>query len=621
MFQKIKAPLSLYISFFLILTILIFQYNTFKIRSSENPCPIAWDVYGYYLYLPATFIYNDLGLENKEWINKTREKYNPSSTFYQVADGKENKKVIIYNIGYAIINAPGFFIANSLASPLGYEKDGFSKPYQLALLFTAFLFSVFGIFLLREISLSFFSDKMSSILLFIIVLGTNYFYQAVYDGVMPHNILFTLNCCILLFTIKWHQNQSIKNISLLAFFIGLATICRPTELIWIIIPLFWNTNGKHLFIEKIKFLFKNYLQVFLFLGILILFLCIQLFYLKFASGSFLKLNLHNEGFSFFDPYTYKFLFSYKKGWLLYTPIMIFGIVGFYYLRKQNKNIWMGLFIFFILNLYVVSSWECWWYAASFSQRPMVEIYPMMIFPLGACINQILKSHPSLIKYFWGFIFCLLIGLNQFQIWQYKNGILTSETMTQKYYWKIFGKREASEKDKDYLGVNRFQETFNNYTNYKTHYYKKELNYTDYENDNNPLIIDTLAFEGKKSFSLSPSQPYSPAFEENYYDLTNKSHLWIKASVWVYLTAPYTQSNSGIVISTESKGKPYKYLTSNYEKFNIQPFHWTKIYLDFLTPIIRHNYDKVKIYFWNMGSKTVFIDNFKIEAFEPKFDFE
>lgn len=97
---KIKNIISLIVGVILTVTIIIIQLNYFSVKESKNPYPIKWDVYGYYLYLPATFIYNDLGLENQDWINVTREKYKPSTTFYQAKKVENsNKKIIIYNVG------------------------------------------------------------------------------------------------------------------------------------------------------------------------------------------------------------------------------------------------------------------------------------------------------------------------------------------------------------------------------------------------------------------------------------------------------------------------------------------------------------------------------------------
>jgi len=621
MFNKIKSPYSFFVSIALIVTILICHSSAIKTKDNNNPFPITWDVYGYYLYLPATLIYNDLGLQNDEWLSKTREKYQPSPSFYQVAQGKDGKKVIIYNVGYSIINAPAFIIANWIANAKGYDADGFSKPYQLALLYTALLISIIGIFMFRKISLTFFSDKITAILILCILLGTNYFYQATFDGVMPHNILFTINCFIIWYTIKWHENKKIKYITLLAFFIGLASICRPTELIWLIVPLLWKVDSWGAFIIKIKYLFQQFFQLLVFLVVLFSFLFIQFAYLKYTTGNYFEFNFHTETFSFLDPYTFKFLFSYKKGWLLYTPIMLFGIAGFYYFKKKNFNLWLPLFLFFVINLYVVSSWECWWYAYSFSQRPMVEIYPMMLLPFGYFISHGLVEYKRWKLFCFSIMFFLMIFLNLFQTWQYKNSILDPELMTKEYYWKIFLKTKIEDDARNYLSINRYQTDFNLNKNYLDNYFKKEAFNLDFEDMENKYIVDTNAANGKKCFLLDNTFPYSPTYEQKYHDITCKSYLWVRVSLSVYLTAPYSESYSGIVVSTESNNKSYKYSLFALDSFNIQPNVWTQVYANYLTPEIRHDDDIIKAYFWNNSNNAILIDDLKVEFYEPKKDFK
>jgi hypothetical protein len=615
-----KNKLSALVTGLIILSMVVCKCRTFKERDELNPYPIAWDVYGYYLYLPATFIYDDPGLENKEWLEQTRNKYNPSPTVYQITNGKDNKHVIIYNIGYSFIYAPGFFIAHQLAPLFDYEADGFSKPYQYSLEITAFLLTLLGLFLFRKIALHFFSDKITALLQVIIFIGTNYYFQVTYDGVMPHNILFTLNCLIIWFTIQWHETKKIRHIIFLAVFLGLATLCRPTEFLWIFLPLCWGVYDKATFFEKWRLIKKYFFQIVLFSILLLSIVFIQFLYYKYTTGYFRVLNLHAERFSFFDPYTIKFLFSYKKGWLLYTPIMIFGIAGFYFLFKANKNIWLGLFLFFILNLYVTSSWECWWYAASFSQRPMVETYAMMLFPMGYFLNWLNENKRKWQKLLLFSCLFLLVLLNVFQTWQFLNSIIDAERMTKEYYWAVFGKTSLKKNEGQYLSVDRNQSTFTDYDNYNTAYFKKEVYRLTFENTTDTKnIIDTTAAEGKKCFVLKDDAQYTAAFEAPYNDLTSKSYAWIRATAWIYLTAPLSESNSCIVISMENGDRSIKYLTSNYK--NIELHKWTEIHLDFITPIVRNDEDAIKAYFWNMGTKPVLIDDFKVEVFEPRKDYQ
>ena len=104
---------------------------------------LTWDVFGYYLYLPAQFIYDDPHLENNDWIESVFEKYNPASTLYQISSS-EKHRVIKYTSGVAILVSPFFFIAHLLASPLGFPADGFSKPYEFIITLGSLLWALIG---------------------------------------------------------------------------------------------------------------------------------------------------------------------------------------------------------------------------------------------------------------------------------------------------------------------------------------------------------------------------------------------------------------------------------------------------------------------------------------------
>ena len=57
---------------FLALIICVGFVSIFRL-SNVNSKETSWDVLGYYLPLPATFIYDDPLMENREWIEKINE--------------------------------------------------------------------------------------------------------------------------------------------------------------------------------------------------------------------------------------------------------------------------------------------------------------------------------------------------------------------------------------------------------------------------------------------------------------------------------------------------------------------------------------------------------------------
>ena len=84
---------------------------------------LSWDVFGYYLYLPATFIHHDIALQDHAWLDDVMVRYEPSATLYQLVDGPDGTRVIKYSAGMAVLYAPFFLVAHLSAPLLGYPAD------------------------------------------------------------------------------------------------------------------------------------------------------------------------------------------------------------------------------------------------------------------------------------------------------------------------------------------------------------------------------------------------------------------------------------------------------------------------------------------------------------------
>ena len=112
MLQEKKNNLSLLTVFILVIVILIFGIVPHYSHLEYLRYVISWDVFGYYLYLPAAFIKHDLALEKFSWVLEIQKHYEPSDTLYQLFntphDG-QNTWVIKYSMGAAILFAPFFF--------------------------------------------------------------------------------------------------------------------------------------------------------------------------------------------------------------------------------------------------------------------------------------------------------------------------------------------------------------------------------------------------------------------------------------------------------------------------------------------------------------------------------
>jgi len=581
---------------------------------------LSWDVFGYYLYLPLTFIYQDLGLDNVSIIHSVIEKYNNTSTFYQAMPTPEGGWVMKYSMGIALLYLPFFLIGHSIALLADLPADGFSTVYQVSIAIGSFIYTIIGIFLTRILLLKFFKDKIVSFLLIILAFGTNYFFHTSFHGqnAMSHNYLFTLYIIIILLTIKWHLTNQLKHIVLLGIVCGLTILSRPSEVVCLLIPFLWGVNNKNSLFTKFNLFVKYKYQIALFSIILLFIGSFQLIYWKIFTGKFIYYSYGGnagEGFEFSHPYILEVLFSFRKGWLLYTPIMLFSLIGFIFLYKRNKPIFYSIFLYAILNLYIVSSWSCWWYAESFSQRSLIQSYAVLIIPLGYFIQYIFSRKNSIKGVFYTIII-LLIGLNVFQTWQFNKKIIHGSRMTKDYYISTFGKTSVTEEDKNKLLIDRSFDGEENFAN-EEEFKSKILEIKDFESEQTNNTTLQYAYSGKTSYLLGENQNSFPIIEASYAKITDQSYAWIRCSVMVYPVSEINKKTSSFIVCFEHNGYNYKHKRLDLESLNLKLNEWNKVTVDYLTPEVRNKQNKLKVFVEHLGNDKLFIDDLKVEIYELK----
>lgn len=210
-------------------------------RSSHiHKAEIAWDVLGYYLPLASTFVHDDPALTNYDWLKQLNEKENLSGTLYQISTNEKGEPMYFFLFGWSICYSPWFFAAHSLAEPLGYPADGFSLPYQYALVIGAMLYTIIGLIYFRKVLRTFFSESITALVLIITAFATNYCHHLTIDDLGTVNLLFMFMSLLLWHTIQWHKKGKGKNLIAMAVTITLMALIKPSEVLALLIPLFWK---------------------------------------------------------------------------------------------------------------------------------------------------------------------------------------------------------------------------------------------------------------------------------------------------------------------------------------------------------------------------------------------
>ena len=579
---------------------------------------LSWDVFGYYLYLPLKFIYNDLGLNDNSIINGILEKYHNTATFYQAMKMPDGNFVMKYSMGLSFFYAPFFFIGHIIANVFNYPADGFSLPYQYSIFIGGIIYSLIGIWVLSKVLVRFFSRTIVALVLVIIVFSTNYIVHITMYGqnAMSQNYLFMSYALILWLTILWHESHKLKFAVFLGFICGLTILSRPSEVVCLIIPALWGIKDGNSIREKFIVLYKYKVHVVVVASIIALFGLSQMLYWKIYTGKFLFYSYGGnagEGFEFFHPYIWEVLFSFRKGWLIYTPVMLFALIGFYFMYQKNRSVFYALFAYAVINIYFVSSWSCWWYAQSFSQRALIPSYPIMAIGLGYFLAW-LNDQKSIIKRLGYALLVSCLFLNLYQSRQFHYGIIDGSRMTRAYYFKVFGKMYVTEEDKKLLLINRSfdgSENFNNESEYTSRLFKK-LDFEVAEKKDS-----TVSYAGKYAFKLDSSNIYTPAIEAPYYEITNKDHAWVEVTAFIYPTRDINIEPFSLVVHFSHNGFPYKYITCDSEKMKLEINTWNKISFNYLTPEVRIESDPIKVYLWYRGKAPIFVDDLQVNVFEKK----
>lgn len=389
------------------------------------------DVISYYAYLPALFIHDDLSLKFTE--DTTRDF---TRQFWPVKLDNGNY-LIKTTMGMSFLYAPFFATAHAYTGIIHGDRDGFGGPYQAAIIAAALAFLLIGLWFTKKILLRYFSPLVTSITLLLIVFASNLFYYVTVESGMSHVFSFALIAIFLHHNIGWLEKPSLKKSLLIGFVIGLIALIRPTNILLVILMLLWNISSMKDIADRFRLFWKNKFLIAAMVGVAILVWIPQMLYWKAQTGS-LFFNSYNEQFYFNQFHIHDALFGFRKGWFIYTPIMLFAVAGIAFMRGELKKMRAAILIFLLTIIYITFSWWAWWYGGGYGSRPMIDFYAILAIPLASLLNIPVNRKGV------AFITAILISgvfifHGGFQTLQFIHGAIHYDSMTKKAYCNSFGR--------------------------------------------------------------------------------------------------------------------------------------------------------------------------------------
>jgi len=392
------------------------------------------DVNFYYIYTSAAIVYHDLNfgrIYNK--IPHYARRYLWLSTNKDT--GRSYSKM---SMGLAMVYAPFTAFAHYVLAPLtGANPDGYSPPYKMGLLLSALMLFLFGLWNLRKLLLEYFSETITALTLIVIAFGTNLSWYVTSEASMSHVYSFALIIYLYRLLQKWFRNPRTGLTILTGLVFGLIVLIRPTNLLFIV--LFFATSD---FRERIQFLLKNYVRILLMMAMFLLVWIPQFAFWKYVSGDWFLYTYTKETFFWNNPQITGSLFSYRKGWLVYTPLMALAFIGLPFLWKQSRPLFWQVISVLALLIYINSSWWCWWFGGSYGNRPYIDGYGIFALSIAAFFKYVANLKIKAVSFAGIFIIAAFVYLNLFQTWQYRMGLIHYMSETKQTYWMNFLKTKT-----------------------------------------------------------------------------------------------------------------------------------------------------------------------------------
>ncbi len=584
-------------SFLCLVLISFFYYPKWKNVGVEST--LSWDVSGYYWYLPAIFIYKDV--KQVAFSQEVLKKHQCTPDFQQAFLHSSGNYVMKYSSGMALQYLPFFAVAHTLAAPLGFEADGFSKPYQLAIQIGGLVMCLLGLIFLRKMLLPYFSDKVVSIVILCYAFATNYLNYAAIDNALTHTWLFAWYAILIYLTDRFYKKPTLPLALGVGAILGICTLTRPTDIISILIPLLWAMPSLRIAAirERVRFM-GQHLSLYLSAGVVFVLIAgIQLAYWKYVTGQWFVYSYGGQSFNWLKPHVYLYPFSARTGWLVYTPIMVFALFGLVALYRRKINFW-ALFLFILINTYIVTAWDIWWYGG----RAMIQSYPALAFPFAALIaaTDVHKIRRTLLYS----VFVLFAYYNIWWTHQIHRGQLVDPyNMTRAYFWAVVGRFNVPEEtlklyDTRYIFTGARKDV-------------KELYLNTFDSDT-ALINSGKRLNGTPCEYLTKGREYT---QVGTVPLQNDAAQWLRVSAdfkcemkeWELWRMPQ------LCVRFMNGEKEVKGYAIRLHRF-LNTGDLKNLYIDVKLP--KKPFTTVSFYVWNPGSEQdLQMDNLKAETYNEK----
>jgi hypothetical protein len=393
---------------------------------------IRYDQEGYFMYLPATFVYGGF----TGFKNNTRDIYN----FLPYPN--TNKIFTKYSCGVSVLQTPFYlgYLANRLYLQKNTEKSYITVNAVKACLWGVAFYTVLGLFFLYK-TIRRFSDKFIAVFsVFAVYLGSCAYYYTIDMGLMAHIYSFTILSIILWFIPKIYAKPSARNTIIMGLLAGLLVLLRMTNLIALLFVLFWEVYSLEDVKARLAWIISHFKTLILIPIFAIIPFLPQMYWWYYWSGNWILYAYNQEGFTNWrSPEILNVLFSRKNGLFTYSPVLYGSVIGSILALKHRKiSAPIGLLVAAI-SVYAFASWWQWFFGGCYGARSFVDFTPIFALPL-AYLYQYLYTKPSKMLFYTAIFATLIAVLYAIRMtYLYEWTWMNDDTWTAQAYWNMVAK--------------------------------------------------------------------------------------------------------------------------------------------------------------------------------------
>ena len=415
------------------------------------------DGIGYYTPLRSLIFDGDLRIANEyEYLSHSASNFGGG-----VRVDKGIPQYSKYTLGMGLVLSPFFALGHLmtlLLNALGMEitPNGLTWPYELFYCLGSIGLGIAGLVICYKAARLFFSPTASVLGVAGVWFASPLSFYLTLEASMSHAvsqflISIFLYVCIATVWIKERRQQI-----LLGLVLGLAALVRPQNVLFFIVPIVmigWGIISRLIQAQKSgkDYQLKEIITIqdispLIIIGFVACLMQLpQVIIYQWQYGSFFNIPYLEEGaaeghggsFNWTQPQVINVLFSGYRGLFFWHPILFLAIIGLIFIRQKLPVLVAIFLLAFWLQVYLVSSWWCWWQGSSFGGRMFSSCSLIFVWGLAAFWDNLPWKRSQLI----GILVTLFfIGWNSLLILQYESAMIPSEdpvTMSQILHNQLF----------------------------------------------------------------------------------------------------------------------------------------------------------------------------------------